>query len=110
MWTLLEEACMELDLNLAAKQGGNGSDCSSHIAAELRRRSFLHEKQREHQQVVELADQLTTYLTMVSPNPQSTPAISILRREGAAARKTAEEMVYLITISTGLSEVCFLGC
>ena len=96
LWTLLGEACTELDLKLA-ECSGSGDNISagesySHYIALLKRRSLLRMEMETQQGYVKVMDQLVTYTALALPDADDT--LTELQKEAVAAHKILDNMVY----------------
>ena len=97
IWTLLGEACTELDLKLA-DCSGSGSDISggesySHYIDLLRIRSLLRMEIETQQSYVCVLDELVTYIALALPGENAT--LTELQEEAVSAHQALENMVYL---------------
>lgn len=91
--SLLEDACTLLDLKLAASgAGGVGGSTFSQYSAKLKQRSSLQAQLKAQQGYVILTEQLATY--SILRNGEESESLQVLRREAAAARRKAYELVY----------------
>ena len=102
LWTLLEEACTELDLRLAEESHGlpgTGGSTFNQYSVLLEKMSSIKvqlESQTSHTRVLE---QLAVYLSLSVPNPESSEPLKAIRREAGVARQKADQMVLQSWIS-----------
>ena len=96
LWTLLEEACTELDLRLAEGnngEGGIGSGTFIQYSVALKQRSSLKFQLDSQMAHVTVLEQLATFLTLSLADAEGSEPLRAVRREASVARSKAEEMV-----------------
>lgn len=109
LWSLLEDACAELDLRLAASgDSGEGGLSYSLYSSRLKQRSELQSQLQTQLGYASVAEQLATYLSMSLPNPESNQTLQGLLKEAAAARKKADEMVKVVSKADKLHTASFI--
>ena len=98
LFTLLENACQELDLEYAS-QGGTvttGGTSFQQYAKMLEELSHLKEQSVIKQQEKMLCSQLMSYLLVTVPSPEQSPTIANVRQELGKIEKQNSELVKLI--------------
>ena len=96
LWTLLEEACTELDLRLAGESHGSaglGGSTFKQYSVILKQMSSLKvqfESQVSHARVLE---QVAVFTHLTLSNPDSSELLKVMRRESGVARQKANQLV-----------------
>ena len=96
LWTLLEEACTELDLRLATErhgQPGSGGATFNQYSLLLEQLSTLKSQLESQTSHAELLEQLATYMSLNLPDPENSAPLIAIRREAAVACDRADHMV-----------------
>ena len=103
LWTLLEDACTELDLRMAEVnhgEGGVGSGSFIEYSIALQQRSALKSHLESRMAHVTLLEQLATFLAVSSADPEGSEPLRAMRSEASIARCRAEQMVMCTNICT----------
>lgn len=92
LWTLLEEACTELDLYLAesASHDWGAADTFDRYASALNHLSELKEKRFTQEQQSSMLSQLATYLSLT---PSNNGAFLLIRREASLTTQAIAQTV-----------------
>jgi hypothetical protein len=104
LWTLLEEACTELDLwHLAANSSNTGVD---HCASALRKLSQLKARHDLEDHRAQLLKELVTYFSLQLPNPSTNAPFLLLRQEASKAALAVQKTVFKMTRDVIICEYC----
>ena len=96
LWTLLEDACKELDLRLAEAnhgKGGVGGDTFIQYSVTLQQKASLKSQLDSQKAHANLLEQLATFFSLSLPEPETSEPLRAVRSEAAVARSKAEQMV-----------------
>ena len=108
MFTLLENACHELDAK-AVLQGIDGGKTFNDYIKAWERKVELEDGILIAKADLNIMEQLLTVFTIassVSPNPTVNTRLVDLQNDTAAKRKQLNDMVYLLFIPVQLGKVC----
>lgn len=108
MWTLLEEACTELDLRLATErhgQPGSGGATFNQYSLLLEQLSTLKSQLESQTSHAELLEQLATYMSLNLPDPENSAPLIAIRREAAVARDRASVHLLFLIQSREISQL-----
>ena len=95
LFNLLEEECQRLDLEMAARQSGEGLGGGSfqrYLDAQ-RKLATLKEQQEMEQQKILLCTQLATYLSLQVTQPQQSPIFQRLWQEASNVKCKLDNLV-----------------
>ena len=101
LFNLLERACQDLDLEMAARAAGEGiggPTYQQHVKA-LGDLARVKEQQESAQQRATLYGQLATHFLLSMPGSGQSPLVRQIEQEASAAKKEAEELVNGIAIA-----------
>jgi hypothetical protein len=94
IWTLLEEACIEMDFKLAEAGGGGGSSSfNTYYESTLGRRSTLKLELETQQSYVAHIDEMITYTTLMMPGADDSDFLDGMREEATATHSRIHTMV-----------------
>ena len=105
LYTLVEEACHELDLRVAnmtsTQNTGVGGVSFETYVSNIHKLFALKEESAKQSQVVSVLDQLLTYLALTVP--QGSPALEQVKKEAEAQQKLLQDVV------SELGSSCFIS-
>lgn len=95
LWSLLGDACSELDLKLAESSRGNvnGGSTYNHYVALLRRRSVLRMEMENQQNHVTVMNEMVTFASLTLPDAEHNNILKELRMDADAAHTSLNNMV-----------------
>ena len=95
LWTLLEDACNKLDLQLAeiGVRDGTGGSSFSEYSTILSNRSQLATQLATQISKAAVLEQLATFMALNLPDPSQNQPLCAVRREASVARTLADLMV-----------------
>lgn len=97
IWTLLEESCTELDLELSEHVSGGdfGNSFESYVAA-LKRTSELKPMMEKLNSTATLLEQILAFALVSTPNPAITSDLSTIREKATRIRTETRVIVSII--------------
>ena len=97
LFNLFKDACTELDVQLAAKDGsqGLGGDSFEQYMGKLKQLEDLKEQHAAQLQKLTLLTQLTSFLLVTVPAPQQCTTIQQLHSEAATLQQQQTVLVIL---------------
>ena len=87
------DACNKLDLKLADGGGRAGGASFIQYSSLLTQRSQLNTRLTTQESQATMLEQLTTFMALSLPDPESNPTLSAFRHEASVARQLADSMV-----------------
>lgn len=96
LWTLLEEACTELDLRLAEEScgfPGTGGSTFNQYSVLLEQMSSLKVQLKSQTSHAEVLEHLAVFMSLSLPNAETNELLKAVRREAGVAREKADQMV-----------------
>ena len=98
LFNLLERACQDLDLEMAARAAGEGIGGPTY-QQHVKDLARVKEQQESAQQRATLYGQLATHSLLSMPGSGQSPLVRQIEQEASAAKKEAEELVNGIAIA-----------
>ena len=94
LWSLLGDACSELDLKLAeSSRGSDGGSTYNHYVALLKRRSALRTELNDKQSHVTLMREMVAFASLTLPDAEHSNMLKELQRDADAAQTALNNMV-----------------
>ena len=111
LWSLLSDACSELDLKLAesSEEQVNGGSTYNHYVTLIRRRSVLRTEMNNQKNYVTVVNEMVTFASISLSDAEHNSVLKELRRDSDAAHTSLNNMVLfkVFLTSHNLSFVVF---